>query len=329
MSGRLKAVRSTPRTKRGRLLLAGIGSAFVVWALVVTALGAVADVGVACTSCHAMKPYGEAQAQGLHVTLSCATCHRTQGRLSWVQDGLGLQRMAFSQMTGRVPVGSSESDDGCRSCHRAVIATTVVSNGLRVSHKELVDQPCAACHGGAAHALPDRVYGVPEMEACTACHAASTRDLSTCDFCHVSDERRASTSDKTQWRATHGPNWETTHGMGNLSTCVHCHTQSKCVSCHGVPIPHVPTWPQEHGEGLTASVREQCVQCHDATWCDTCHGGIEMPHTPQFMPAHGPQAQKAGSDRCLKCHTESGCDECHYRSAHPQLPGLTQQHGGS
>ena len=329
MNARLKAHRITPRRQRVRAVLLGVGIAFLAWAFSIVALGVLADTGIGCTSCHAMRPYAQEQAHGQHRTLSCATCHRTEGRLSWLQDGLGIQRMGISQLVGREPVGSSVPDTNCRSCHRVILDATVVSDGLRVSHKELLDQPCAQCHGGTAHQLEERVYGVPEMEACTVCHAASTRDLTTCEFCHVSDSRRASNSDKTQWRASHGPNWKTTHGMGNLSTCIHCHEQTKCVSCHGVPVPHVPTWPKEHGAGLTARVREQCVQCHDKDWCSTCHGGVEMPHAPQFIKTHGPQAQDVGETSCFKCHTESGCEECHYRSAHPQLPGLTQQHGGS
>lgn len=305
-----------------------VGIGFLVWAFMIVAMGALADKSIGCTSCHAMKPYAQAQADGRHPTLLCATCHRTGGRLGWLQDGLGLQRMTLSQLIGRAPEGSSVADTACRSCHRVTLGATVTANAMRISHKELLGQKCVECHGATAHRLDKRLYGVPEMEACTECHPASARDSATCDFCHVPDSKRASNADKTQWRATHGPNWQTTHGAGDLSTCIHCHEQAKCASCHGVPVPHAPTWLKEHGSELTDSLRTQCLECHEGSWCSTCHGGVEMPHAAAFIKTHGPSAKDAGERRCLKCHTESGCNECHDRADHPRQPGLPRTHGG-
>jgi hypothetical protein len=317
---RLEVERRSGPGRRLRIALRVTGLVLVSWAALTLVLGGVARIDRVCETCHSMKPYDTASHAASHASLDCTSCHPNTALL--VGDGLAMQRWAVRQLFGRSPIPTGFADGACRACHADALKQTVVGNSIRVRHIELLERPCADCHGGTGHLLQTRVYGVSQMAECTECHEVRAYDPKSCDFCHEPDSDRVEPSTTTQWEATHGPGWESTHGMGDLSGCVDCHEPSKCASCHDVALPHPGNWQSLHGQDLTAEGREACVECHEAEWCSACHQGVEMPHPATFLRDHGPEAERVGRETCLTCHPQAGCDDCHVQSAHPNIPDV-------
>ncbi len=292
-------------------------------------LGAFATGERACArACHAMAPYADAAADSPHASTPCVRCHGTSGSFGMLADGWALQRRALSVALGREPVAQQVSDTACRECHAAVLADVVVSRGIAVRHSDFSQERCALCHAGTGHALPGRTYDVAQMDDCMSCHSSSGEELSGCAMCHMPDADRERLKGTSTWRITHGPRWRTTHGMGDLKTCVSCHAPAYCARCHRLALPHPPSWPKQHGKAARAVETKTCVACHESTWCADCHG-VEMPHRDGFLPAHGEDAHRLGETTCYRCHPEAGCVDCHLRSAHPDVPGVEPGHTGT
>ena len=273
-----------------------------------------------------MEPYAALAVDSAHPSVKCIVCHMTSGRLGILPDGIALQRRALRSVFRVVPQVTTVDDTACLKCHSRIRAGVSVARGIRVQHADFIEKACSECHGGVGHVVENRRYALPEMDACMSCHTASAQEVSGCTMCHSTQSQRERRDTDTSWRVTHGPEWKSTHGLGELQTCSTCHAADFCVECHGTPLPHTSDWSVVHGHGLTSKTREKCTTCHEPTWCDTCHG-IDMPHPPSFLPDHGQLATSAGKEACARCHAQAGCDDCHLRSAHPDLPGVGMGHG--
>lgn len=303
-------------------------TAMVVATLVafVVLAGASARAGLGCTACHTMLPYERAADSSAHPGLGCEACHTGTGALGVVGDGLAATRMLLAEpFVDRADPGSVFSNGACVGCHDAVGRETVISRGLAVRHSDFMDVACTTCHAGTGHALAQRHYRGPEMEDCTRCHTVSVTNLESCETCHRADEDQDRREGATAWRATHGPGWETAHGMGDLTSCTTCHAGDFCVTCHGVKLPHGAEWPREHGRDLEPVTREACATCHEPAWCEGCHG-VEMPHPGGFMAEHEFVSADVGEQTCVNCHNKEYCNACHLASSHPDLPGVGMVH---
>jgi hypothetical protein len=161
------------------------------------------------------------------------------------------------------------------------------------------------------------------MDTCMSCHNSNPTNTSTCAICHV-DNSGATTRGAgavTPWRVTHGPQWKTMHGMGDLETCKGCHTtRTFCASCHHVEVPHATNYLAAHGADVLAreTGRKDCLLCHRQYSCDNCHG-LPMPHPDGFLQRHPAYVQKNGSTICERCHDKKSCTDCHTRHTHPGL----------
>ncbi len=325
---RMSKTGAAGRTRLTRRIMAGLATVAVGAALSATALGAFATSQRVCTdACHAMTPYAAASAESPHAALPCIRCHRTQGAFGSFADGWALQRRMAAAIVGRRPVAQALSDASCRECHAALLVDPVVSRGIAVRHADFEGERCTLCHAGTGHAVAGRRYDVAQMDDCMSCHSSSGHDLGSCDVCHVPDAERERSEGASTWRITHGSEWRTTHGMGDLRMCVSCHAPAYCARCHGLALPHPPTWPRQHGQAARTVGAPTCATCHERSWCDGCHG-IEMPHRTDFLPRHGPDARRTGEQVCKRCHPEAACAECHLRSAHPNVPGVVEGHTG-
>jgi hypothetical protein len=297
-----------------------IAAAVVVVASLTTGLLGAATRVVDCSVCHSMRPYEDAHAQTGHASLGCIECHASRGVLGLPADGARAMRWIvrepFVDNVEPVLLG----DSLCRGCHESILDEVIVSS-VRVRHSDFEEAACGTCHGGAAHAAEGRWYIGPQMEDCLTCHRVSLNNVGVCDVCHPVEATSPSRDRPSAWRASHGPGWEQAHGMGDLSGCPACHAPSTCEQCHGVGLPHPPTWQREHGTDLDAGTREACQTCHEVQWCSDCHG-VEMPHPEGFLPAHGPQATEAGEAACTRCHDIEQCYACHFYSSHPNFPSV-------
>jgi hypothetical protein len=162
------------------------------------------------------------------------------------------------------------------------------------------------------------------MDRCLACHIS--RSKTDCDLCHKGRDR-ASRIDSPTFAVTHGPNWRSTHGMGDGATCTVCHKPGDCVECHGPGVPHGPDFVQVH-TGYAAEKGARCSACHAASFCEGCHG-TPMPHAKTFTAGHA-KAAAAKPDLCRRCHADSDCRTCHIKHVHPggAVGGVRPARGG-
>lgn len=297
-----------------------VGSVVLLAASLAGGFAVRSDVG--CTVCHSMRPYAMALAEASHATLGCAECHASVGTTGLLADGF---RFA-SWVTGSEPHLAYVDPDVCLGCHADVREGIVEAAGIAVRHADFLGEPCSSCHGGVGHRVENRWYRVLEMDDCMGCHRSSGQDPDQCAICHVPDATREDRREgPTAWRATHGPGWQSTHGMGDLDTCVSCHAPGFCTDCHGVRVPHPTDWLASHGPDTNLSGQTACATCHDPEWCTGCHG-LEMPHASEFIKVHGPIARDSGEDVCGRCHDLRSCEVCHYESSHPNFPGIGMTH---
>ncbi|MBN2821876.1 MAG: hypothetical protein JXR33_01600 [Coriobacteriia bacterium] len=272
-----------------------------------------------CSVCHADTGEYEEWRQSSHAGVACQYCHVERGYLG----GLGNSVLLLSE-AGRVMSGNRSDvawvpDCGCVACHPDIgDEQPFTTSGLRMQHAGLAagGYRCVECHAEVAHVRhPDRMPQ-PTMSTCAACHN-NVQVSGRCETCHSgersSDEARRRDAELAK---THGGNWKSLHGMGDLDTCTLCHEPSKCEACHDIPLPHDSGFGANHGSVAVSGGRESCLTCHTSSFCDSCHG-IEMPHPDGFLPAHSSLANGLEDPLCIRCHTTANCAECHKRHVHP------------
>lgn len=288
-----------------------------------------AEQGKPCSACHATRQQTNTWKTSAHRYVSCLACHQEPGYLSLVRLQLQTTRNFTAWLFGtyREPIVTSVKNESCLSCHDREIKDTIVSKGIRVSHKEFSSYLCTSCHANAAHDMPNRIRNYPDMDSCAGCHNYSQGDV-TCEKCHPKNARAEDLNSRGPWKVTHGPNWRDTHGMGDPKTCATCHDERFCMMCHKSEVPHTEPWSYLHGKAAKYNV-EGCYQCHKKNLCSDCHR-MEMPHPPSFISQHQATVKKRGYDVCWRCHEEEGCQACHLRGAHPNTPNKKfAPHGGT
>lgn len=303
----------------------------IVLVLVLFCLAGVVMVGYTaatlpgCVSCHLTsdKSKGSSSDESAkvvmeytpHKDISCADCHVGKGLIPQVSFGV---QQTFSMM---IPLIDSDSFDApssyesrCVTCH-ADLKDTVENNGIRVNHSFCATQDsCISCHKTTAHRTKDGPSGSYTMDGCYSCHS-TIQSSKGCTLCHADQgERTRQTS--SSWAVTHGPNWEKTHGMGNLKTCATCHKPAVCAKCHGTGVPHSATFFHTHGES-SQDEGQNCASCHKPEYCSDCHNGYEMPHPEKFIEEHSSIAKDEKDPTCLRCHSVADCDGCHAAHIHP------------
>ena len=281
-----------------------------------------------CAACH-----GDAiasAAESAHPAVACEGCHAGTGVVGLLQGRMAvIDMVAASVVPARTPVVPDVPSGLCLGCHEAMVPTTVVVGTLRMNHRAPVAEgwECRVCHPGTGHEVASALGGYT-MDMCLSCHTATPVNLASCEVCHIEETatRSATRENLSPWRITHGANWRSTHGMGDLSTCSGCHDAGYCVRCHGANVPHPPNYLALHGRDVAAreDAEALCLTCHRDSACMECHG-LEMPHPSGFLQAHAEEIRASTSeldDVCSRCHSQESCDACHVRHTHP---GLTQQ----
>lgn len=277
-----------------------------------------------CSSCHAMRPFAEAQARTVHADLACVRCHGASpgayASITARQVTTMLPRFVWTLGRGGVDGPSNGmADVGCRSCHgERIDAGAVGRRGLRMRHSSCVGRraSCIECHSTSAHGGVTRVARGFTMDRCLSCHDGE-KTSSDCDLCHVAklpSDRVA----RGPWAVTHGPNWEQAHGLGDQRTCRACHPADYCRRCHKIDLPHPESFPRTHGASALQARRE-CLRCHEEDgFCTPCHG-MQMPHPAKFLPEHPKSAKSYEDPKCLRCHPGETCEACHTAHTHPGM----------
>ncbi len=265
-----------------------------------------------CSACHTTAI--TALEDGAHGGIECRACHRGDSMAEVVDFRFRMAAMAPAVIgvpySPRPVVASAR----CLECHAYVLDEVVVAEGIRMSHAapHRSGYACVDCHAASPHGSADRP-GIA-MDECLRCHVVSALSQD-CGTCHVGTVTRDARQRTGTFAITHGSEWVSSHGAGDLRTCTACHTAARCESCHGVPVPHGDQWMNEHG---VASRTAECLSCHAEEFCTGCHG-LEIPHPDGFLAVHSAEVEALGAETCDTCHASSGCDACHTRHAHPGL----------
>lgn len=284
-------------------------------ALFVGAMGVAGATRGACSGCHG-EQVGEWRSSS-HSGVSCYRCHQRPGVAGVVEQRVRMVRMVSSAVTGTHTAVGHVRSLHCLECHDELRGKTVVADGIRMRHKDVIERgdACVSCHSSVAHDASDGDLRSVQMDSCLECHKPplTTDDCATC---HVGPSRSGS-SDATPWKITHGQTWRYTHGMGDPDSCAACHSRGYCIKCHGMELPHPSAWGNTHG-AVAAQAPLLCSPCHTSDLCATCHV-TDMPHADGFLSAHSAEAAGVGRAACLTCHIEASCDACHARHIHPGL----------
>lgn len=267
-----------------------------------------------CDTCHLTGDMETQTAQAGHVDVPCSSCHVGEGVVSRLtysfRDPAHLT--AILGLSGR---GIAAVDDGsCLNCHELLYDGPVTAQGITVVHETCAaGSTCTDCHSTTAHGEAVRWPRIYSMEQCLSCHSSSM-DVSECDTCHAGRRPRDRTAGGT-WAVTHGPNWRSTHGMGDPLTCGACHPTDFCGGCHGAGLPHDSGFMSRHAR-IAQDPEAQCDSCHQRSFCDDCHG-VAMPHPEDFARQHAAIIERQGDEDCRRCHGERDCVQCHELHVHP------------
>ena len=292
----------------------------IIWSIAALIVIAVLALGVfnavrlpGCGSCHDRNGFRVATVAAAHASVDCQWCHVPAGTLGRLAFSLRQPLHMFVPISGGAERDAAAVPDSrCLACHKDVRTAVVVSNGIRISHESCaVGASCSDCHSATAHGKATSWVRSYEMDRCLACHTSEAQ--TACDLCH--EGRRTTSRIKSgTFAVTHGPQWRTTHGMGNAATCGVCHQDGDCVECHGPGLPHDASFFETHAE-YSARSDAECESCHAKSFCYACHG-TPMPHAARFTRGHARTAA-AQPALCTRCHADSDCTTCHVMHVHP------------
>lgn len=294
-----------------RRILWSAAALVVVGVLGLGAYNAVALPG--CASCHDRAGFRAATAASPHAKTDCRACHAPAGVVERAGFGLGQTFHMFVPVSRpAVRDAAAVPDSRCLACHAKVEKGVTTSNGIRIDHA-VCDKgaSCTDCHSTTAHGEATSWVRTYDMDRCLACHVAEKK--TACDLCHQGRGPRTRIA-AGSFAITHGPQWKTTHGMGDPATCMVCHTPDKCIGCHGPGLPHGADFITTHPT-FSKAAGAKCSGCHEQSFCDGCHG-TPMPHTAEFTKGHAKLAA-ATPALCKRCHADSDCTECHTKHIHP------------
>jgi len=266
-----------------------------------------------CTSCHSRADFRAATQASAHAQVDCRSCHMASGMMGEVLFALQQPLHTYSRQSRAADRDAAEvPDTRCKTCHEVSLRGVVGSGGIRMDHAWCaVGASCTDCHSSVAHGTANQWIRSYDMDRCLGCHMESGNVQ--CDLCHQGRDATARIKSST-FAVTHGPKWRSTHGMGSIATCNVCHSSSDCADCHGVGVPHEPSFIDEHSS-FAAHEDARCASCHADSFCDGCHG-IQMPHPARFTPRHSTAAKRQPKS-CTRCHAASDCTDCHEKHVHP------------
>jgi hypothetical protein len=218
-----------------------------------------------CLECH---PHGQAFAND-----TCSPCHERskKGTLvldpagkplvppAWMQgaehDGAWVLTHAMSAATRPGLCAACHTDAHCAGCHAGKVKPAAIHPGDWLSFHPVTatvgDLRCSACHSYQAFCLTcHRRTGV-------AWDSPTGQGVPAGDVFHPSG-----------WYSLAGTSLHAKQARKNLATCVSCHTENDCITCHSSSStfsvsPHPPSglW-LEKCKGLSRKNPLSCLKCH-------------------------------------------------------------------
>ena len=280
-----------------------------------------------CSSCHEMTPKVDAWKTSAHADIGCPACHEAQRAYYSFPEILGARAAAMqrdlhahnSQTTTDIvnalnSVKPSIADDNCLKCHDLSRKITV-HFGTIINHAEHAkrNKSCISCHLWTAHPPPNADRPVLLMVQCFTCHGRTktAKAPGECAVCHPKSFNLRPESHLTgDWLALHGR-----VALANRQQCVMCHEDTFCRACHGLDMPHPPTWVRGNpGHSSVGATNPQvCAQCHAGSpnLCTMCHHQGFAPAKGPWVQQHPSMVATKGAAFCMNCHVAVFCHNCH------------------
>jgi len=241
-----------------------------------------------CLGCH----------DGKQATSRCGACHLTEpdGRLKTALASPASAALGPAGAGKLVPSGVLRGFDAHGPTFARDHAQAGRDEGYCLScHKR---SECVDCHGGAVRPFdihPSDYVSLHGSDArrntpdCSSCHRAQ----SFCVGCHQRAgvapdatggvpgvQARNPFGTGTQLKSFHPPGWVGDGGAGqsghaqqarrNLRTCVSCHREESCLSCHSAdPTRGMGVSP--HGPGFAGTARCRALSSRNRRACLKCH----------------------------------------------------------
>lgn len=263
----------------------------------------------------------------------CTQCHDTQKRPITPSEGIIIDHDVHAQ-----------NEVTCAICHNRTahvedFALTLVDPSGEKNHKHadfMTMTACFRCHS------QEKGQETPPG-ACAACHtpdfklkpashnakgffpeghgklasAEESRVVSAGGVSWLSEESSASAETTGQSESAEeegiGPSLPK---VDTINECSTCHARNFCTDCHGLPMPHPPTFTKTHSE-VGKAKPEVCVTCHGPakTFCNDCHHGSalgwEYNKSQPWLEQHPAAVKSAGASACFECHDPTYCANCH------------------
>jgi len=219
-----------------------------------------------CSECHQVKP------------LECTACHFTLGSDGYVP--ASHDKALWSTWHKN----QAERDDYlCSDCHKGDIRLHLdqdIMPGPGHSLEEKTKE-CSNCHRGDIrpeqhgnnYILTHGVDAKVNSSRCNVCHRRAE-----CRDCHMDTGVNLTHGDDIHGR-THPVGWLLTGhhapARNNLSSCIGCHDEQKCLACHFNVSPHPENWKTRLSFGDARQHKEStvCLKCHEREeLCSECHG---------------------------------------------------------
>ncbi len=308
---------------------------------------------------------GVAKTRGADSTVTCLECHGETGA-GWMQVAERPVQENCMACHGIRVAHYSAPDTACATCHVTLAEATNLTREriARFAEPESHKAPgFLLSKGHGTEAKPARMSGrnFEVAQSCATCHA---REF--CTQCHVnapevrliqalpSDPRSLAIEAKLEETRDHkDPAFEGRHGAASRkgnATCVNCHTQQSCLSCHRAtpavaaalkpasaargqgaqierkrPATHTASFADRHGPLANASPRT-CSACHARAECLDCHrpnpGSADTYHPAGFLTRHPSAAYNRQTD-CAECHNQQAfCTSCHNQAGFTSTNGI-------
>ncbi|MGQ0508376.1 MAG: cytochrome c3 family protein [Myxococcaceae bacterium] len=293
----------------------------------------------------------------------CETCHETATKSAKTSDR-NLPKHPECETCHEIESAAkgekTDPPSSCQVCHPSFDQTAqkiparveLPAANLKFPHGKHVQQKikCDVCHGAMQNVGLATRMQLPRMDTCLTCHDNSHASGS-CDTCHFT----APTGGRLQLKflsgllrpqqgdpfgMDHGPRFEFTHGTRaatQRSTCMQCHQESYCQSCHDSLQKPLSVHPNDYISLHPVQARmdfPHCESCHRRqSFCVACHERVGIGpdadvslkalntrvhsaafiQSPTFETAsqhHGVEASR-NPGACMACHREESCMKCH------------------
>jgi len=209
------------------------------------------------------------------------------------------------------------SMDGCFRCHS-------LNTGSKAPGR------CTACHE------PDFKLVPPSHEATnwytsfgnSKGHAAAA----------IAVEERVAAAEKAQGEKSTAEKGkaegkEELKPIDEVNTCMTCHKEAFCTSCHGTQMPHPASFKKDHAK-QAAAAPATCGKCHARSaaeaaaqgYCNACHHPDSTPGQP-WLAQHETSVKTKDAAKCYTCHKEEQCSNCHVRGVEAGRANLKKAFG--